>query len=93
MEEIIDVIFSFDVEDSRQLYEKGTVPVFPKWKEALWDSNSVEPAMLRVPIVIIVFVALWGLNIFIFEKIRLQYQNVLSIKSGILFYVLEHQYE
>jgi hypothetical protein len=54
----------------------------PKWKESLWDKNSVEPALLRVPIVIIVFMFLWALNILIFERIRLQYYNVLSIKTG-----------
>ena len=85
MEDIFSVIELYSTDFSRVLYQKGSTGehVFPKWKEALWDSNSVEPAMLRVPIVIIVFLVLWGFNVLIFEKIRLQYQNVLSIKTGI----------
>ena len=91
MEDILSVIELSTTDVSRVLYQKGSTGeyVFPKWKEALWDSNSVEPAMLRVPIVIIVFLVLWGFNVLIFEKIRLQYQNVLSIKTGIFSIVNE----
>ena len=54
----------------------------PKWKESLWDNNSVEPAMLRVPIVILAFIVLWGANVLLFDRFKLRYQNVMSIKSG-----------
>ena len=54
----------------------------PKWKESLWDSNSVDPAMLRVPIVILVFIILWGANVLILDRFKLQYQNVMFVKSG-----------
>jgi hypothetical protein len=57
----------------------GTVPA---WKAALWDSSTVEPAMLRAPFVVIMFIFLWGFNILFFEKIRLQYYSALSIKTG-----------
>ena len=36
--------------------------------------------MLRAPMLIILFIALWGLNVFIFEKLRFQYHHVLSTK-------------
>lgn len=36
--------------------------------------------MLRAPILIIMFIALWGVNVFIFEKLRFQYHHVLSTK-------------
>jgi hypothetical protein len=54
----------------------------PKWKESLWDSNSVDPAMLRVPIVFLIFIILWGANVLIFDRFKLQYQNVMFVKSG-----------
>lgn len=54
----------------------------PKWKESLWDSNSVDPAMLRVPIVFLIFIILWGVNVLIFDRFKLQYQNVMFVKSG-----------
>eukprot|EP01031_Cornospumella_fuschlensis_P037959 gene37959-46116_t len=53
----------------------------PKWKVALWASDSVEPSMLRVPIVIIVFLLLWGVNVYFLDKLRIQYGSVLSIKG------------
>lgn len=39
----------------------------PRWKVALWEKNSIEPAMLRVPIVVIVFLFLWGINLWFLE--------------------------
>jgi hypothetical protein len=54
----------------------------PKWKQSLWDNNSIEPAMLRVPIVLLAFVFLWGINVVILDKFKLPYQSVMSIKSG-----------
>ena len=52
------------------------------WKVALWDTVSVEAAMMRVPIVLLFALFLWGINLWVFEKIRLQYYNVLAIRTG-----------
>ena len=84
MEEIIYPILYGNLVYSRNLLsQEDTVKSsVPKWKESLWDNNSVEPAMLRVPIVILTFVFLWGINIFIFDRFKLQYHTVMSIKSG-----------
>lgn len=61
----------------------------PKWKESIWERSSIEPAMLRAPIMIILFIALWGVNVIIFERLRFQYHHVLSSKPqslAFLFY-------
>lgn len=58
-------------------------PAVPSWKAALWETNSVDPAMLRAPFLIIVFMFLWGINIMIFEKSRVQYFKALNISKGI----------
>ena len=60
----------------------------PQWKQTLWDKNSTEPAMIRVPIVIISFIMLWGLNILILDKYRLQYHSVMSIRAGLIILFL-----
>jgi hypothetical protein len=56
--------------------------VHPRWKVLLWERNSIEPAMLRVPIIIIVFVILWSLALFILDKLRVDYPYVLSPKTS-----------
>ena len=65
-----------------------TLPVgiteVPKWKIALWETNAIEPAMLRAPFIIIIFIFLWGLNVAIFERNRLQYYMTLNIKNGMI---------
>lgn len=53
-----------------------------RMKQQLWDKSSVEPAMLRAPIVVIIFIFLWGLNLVVLEKSKLQYHNALSIKTA-----------
>ena len=70
--------------DRRSLIEEKTTvnEVVPRWKESVWDRNSVEPAMLRVPIVLLTFIVLWGLNIIIFDRFKLQYHGVMSIKTS-----------
>jgi hypothetical protein len=55
---------------------------FPRWKVALWDSYNVEPAMLRVPLILLIFVFLWGLNLWLMERARLPYHGALSIKTA-----------
>eukprot|EP01035_Chromulina_nebulosa_P023905 gene23905-31024_t len=53
-----------------------------KWKAALWDRQSIEPAMLRVPIVFISFLFLWTINLWILDRNRIQYQSVLPMKAA-----------
>ena len=53
-----------------------------QWKLALWDRASLDPAMLRVPLVAIIFTGLWTLNIWIFERCRVQYTGVLGMKNS-----------
>jgi len=43
--------------------------------------------MLRVPIVVIVFIFLWGLNIITLDRSRMPYQNVLSIKNTPILFI------
>lgn len=52
----------------------------PMWKLSIWQRDHLEAAMLRAPMLIILFIALWGVNVFIFEKLRFQYHHVLSTK-------------
>lgn len=56
-----------------------------RWKTALWEASSVEPAMLRGPFVILLFVFLWAANVLIFDRLHLQYHSVLNIRSGKLY--------
>jgi hypothetical protein len=53
-----------------------------QWQQALWGRNSVEPSMLRVPLVVIFFVGLWALNLWIFERYRVQYSSVLGLTGS-----------
>ncbi|KAJ1410900.1 EXS family-domain-containing protein [Ochromonadaceae sp. CCMP2298] len=55
--------------------------VHPRWKVLLWEKNSIEPAMLRVPIIIIVFVIMWSVALFILDKLRVDYTFVLTPKT------------
>lgn len=41
--------------------------------------------MIRVPLVILFYLFLWGLNLFFLDQSNLQYCNVLGIKSGIAY--------
>ena len=54
----------------------------PRWKVALWQSYNTEPAMLRVPIILLIFVFLWGVNLWLLEKARLPYHGALSLKTA-----------
>jgi hypothetical protein len=56
--------------------------VHPRWKVLLWEKNSIEPAMLRVPIIIIVFVIMWSVALFILDKLRVDYTFVLTPKTS-----------
>lgn len=54
----------------------------PSWKSALWEANSVEPAILRAPFLVIIFLFLWGFDILILEKSRIQYFSALNLTKG-----------
>eukprot|EP01040_Poterioochromonas_malhamensis_P014171 gene14170-15669_t len=54
----------------------------PQWKIALWARDSIEPAMLRVPLIILLFIALWGTCLWLLDRSRIPYHPVLSIKSS-----------
>ena len=86
MEEYLYPIFSTDYDSKRVLETRHlageNINAIPKWKQSLWDNNSIEPAMLRVPIVLLAFVFLWGINVVILDKFKLPYQSAMSIKSG-----------
>ena len=59
-----------------------------KWKLAMWTRDTTEPAMLRVPIVIIFFVVLWAGNCWLLDRLGIAYHGVLSIKSNPLTFSL-----
>jgi len=59
-----------------------------RWKASFWEPNSVDPAMMRVPVVLIAFIFLWSANIFMLDRCCLSYHGVLGIKSGPLYFSL-----
>lgn len=59
-----------------------------RWKSSAWDRNYIEPAMLRAPIIILLFAFLWAINIYVFDEMRLQYYNVLGIKNAPIHFVV-----
>lgn len=68
---------------SRMVVSTSEQTQTPSWKAALWNRESIEPAMLRVPIIIIGYVFLWAGNLWLLERnSKMQYLNVLSLKSG-----------
>jgi hypothetical protein len=54
----------------------------PQWKVALWSKDSIEPAMLRVPLILITFIALWVVNVWLLDKLHLPYNFVLGVKNS-----------
>ena len=58
-----------------------------KWIIAIWDTNAVEPAMLRVPLVIFLLMFLWSINVFLMDMLKVPYTDVLSVKSSKLMYI------
>jgi hypothetical protein len=49
-----------------------------KWQRMFWERNLVEPAVLRVPLIVILFLLLWSLNVYILDKLRIQYLPVIK---------------
>ena len=72
--------------------QRPPVSAIPTWKAALWETNSVDPAMLRAPLLIISFLFLWGCNILLLEKGRVQYFKALNISKGIVLDVYIYAY-
>lgn len=100
MEDITSLIFNKDNNQGiinnnsniRKLIENSIIQItqqeiIPKWKLSLWERNSIEPALLRVPIIVIVFIVLWGFVMLVLDKTRIQYHGVLSIKSASLSFI------
>lgn len=94
----MDAYFGFDkiwfewtsFTDKRSLIAKAGTIVSSQgsWKSALWARDSIEPAILRVPIIIITFSFLWIMNMLLLDRNRLQYHSVLSIKSAPTIFTL-----
>lgn len=84
MEDIIEIVYAVDYENHRFLRKSVGKPFNPvaSWKTALWDRQSIEPAMLRVPIVLISFILLWSMNLYILERNKMQYLPCISLKYG-----------
>jgi hypothetical protein len=66
----------------RSLTEQSAASSEPAWKAALWEANSIEPAMLRAPLLIIIFLFMWGCNVLILERSRVQYFKALNLTKG-----------
>ena len=60
----------------------ATAQAIPHWKMTLWERDTVAPAMLRGPLVVIFFLGLWTLNVWVFEKCRIPYTSVLPHGSS-----------
>lgn len=69
------------IQGNRKMTSNPGLQSIPKWKMALWDKNAVEPAMLRAPIILIIFVIFWAIVVLIMDKTHLPYNAVLSIKT------------
>lgn len=67
---------------------QGTMMPPSKMVAAIWDKNAVEPALLRVPLLFFLFLLLWSANIYLMEKCKVPYSNVLSVKSSRLLIIL-----
>jgi len=69
------------VEDCDQ-FRRNLGSQTPKWILSIWDQqHAIQPAMLRVPLVIFSFLLLWAVNIFFIECAKVPYYSVLSVKN------------
>jgi len=55
----------------------------PKWKVGVWDEAQVNPALVRPPALVILFLFLWALNVWCYESNRLHYTKVLPGMKGV----------
>ena len=67
---------------------QGTILPPSKMVAAIWDKNAVEPALLRVPLVIFLFLILWSLNVLLMDKCKVPYASVLSVRSSKYFLII-----
>ena len=51
------------------------------WKLKLWARESIEPAMGRAPIVVLVFIGLWYINLMLLDHTKVNFAGVLGIKT------------
>ena len=47
------------------------------WKVKLWARESTEPAMGRAPIVVLVFIGLWYINLMLLDHNKVNFAGVL----------------
>lgn len=57
-------------------------------RAAVWGSSLIDPALMRAPIMVILFIFVWGVNILVLEQARVPYTRCLLVKSGIWFYLI-----
>ncbi len=50
---------------------------------AVWDNSLVVPSLLRAPLMLILFVFVWGINVYVLEQARIPYAQSLLVKPGI----------
>ena len=62
---------------SHRWLQEGVEP----WKLKLWARESIEPAMGRAPIVVLVFVGLWYINLVLLDHNKVNFAGVLGIKT------------
>ena len=80
--ELADIIFSFEFPNWKSVRNLLAESSPPNWIAVIWDKqNVIEPALLRVPLVIFVFALLWALNIASLDRCKVPYCSVLSTKS------------
>ena len=58
------------------------------WKMKLWARESIDPAIGRAPIVVLVFVGLWYINLVLLEKNKVNFTGVLGMKSPTLGFTM-----
>lgn len=69
--------------NGRSLAESGG-----DWKAQLWSQDSVTPAIQRAPIVVLVFICLWYMNLVLLDKNKVNYAGVLGLKTPALDFTL-----
>jgi hypothetical protein len=68
---------------------RGLLSQTPKWIISIWDrQHAIQPALLRVPLVIFSFFLLWAVNVYFMERANIPYHKVLSVKHISAFAVL-----
>ena len=62
--------------------EQASLHNAPKWILSIWDhKHAIEPAMLRVPLVVFSFLFLWSVNVYFLERSLIPYHSTISVKS------------